>query len=149
IRMAEAGPEIVIHPFEPCFVACHKGVLTSILTNLMRNAVKYMSDSAVKRVTVRVHERRSLVRIEVEDTGPGGPTRLERDIFEPYVRAEGVTQPGLGLGLATVKRFCEAHGGEVGVRSTPGSGSAFWFTLPKPTIAEAAPESASQIRKVG
>jgi signal transduction histidine kinase len=55
------------------------------------------------------------------------------------VRAEGVTQPGLGLGLATVKRFCEAHGGEVGVRGTAG-GSAFWFTLPKPRDDAASPQ---------
>jgi signal transduction histidine kinase len=150
IRMAEASqsPEVVIEPFEACRVACHRGVLTSIMTNLMRNAVKYMSDSAVKRITVRVGSRRNQVRIEVEDTGPGVPEGLEKEIFEPYVRAEGVTQPGLGLGLATVKRFCEAHGGEVGVRSTPGRGSVFWFTLPKPKPSVEA-EGAPTLRRVG
>jgi signal transduction histidine kinase len=140
LRMNENADqlEVVVEPFEACRVACNRGVLTSILTNLMRNAVKYMSDSAVKRITVRVQSRKNQVRVEVEDTGPGVPTGLEKDIFEPYVRAEGVTQPGLGLGLATVKRFCEGHGGEVGVRSTAG-GSVFWFTLPKPREADATP----------
>jgi signal transduction histidine kinase len=116
-----------------------------MVTNLMRNAVKYMSDSAVKRITVRVVPRKNAVRIEVEDTGPGVPDGLQTKIFEPYVRAEGVTQPGLGLGLATVKRFCEAHGGDVGVRSQPGQGSVFWFTLPKTQ----ASSQSGLVRRVG
>jgi signal transduction histidine kinase len=97
----------------------------------MRNAAKYMSDSAVKEITVRVRAKESSVHVEVQDTGPGVPTGLESRIFEPYVRAEGVTQPGIGLGLATVKRLCDAHGGSVGVRSAAGRGSVFWFTLAK------------------
>jgi signal transduction histidine kinase len=126
----EAKPEVTVEPFEPCKVGCSTGVLTAILSNLLRNAAKYMSDSAVKKITVRVLPAGDDVRIEVEDTGPGVPPGMESVIFEPYVRAQGVTQPGLGLGLATVKRFCQAHGGQVGVRSSPGLGAVFWFTLP-------------------
>jgi signal transduction histidine kinase len=125
------GPELTVEAFEPVRVACTPGVLSAILSNLLRNAAKYMSDSAVKKVTVRVVSEEESVRIEVEDTGPGVPAGLESVIFEPYVRAQGVTQPGLGLGLATVKRFCVAHGGDVGVRSSPGLGAVFWFTLPR------------------
>jgi signal transduction histidine kinase len=106
-------------------------VLTNIVSNLAQNAVKYMADSELKRITVRAIDRGELVRVEMEDTGPGLPAGLEAKVFEPYVRAEGLTQPGLGLGLATVKRLCEAHGGNVGVRSTRGAGSVFWFELPK------------------
>jgi signal transduction histidine kinase len=124
-------PEITIEEFDSSMVACSRGVLTSLVSNLLRNATKYMSDSAVKKITVRVHERDERVRIEVEDSGPGVPVGLEKAIFEPYVRAEGVTQAGLGLGLATVKRLSEAHGGEVGVRSGNGGGAVFWFVLPR------------------
>jgi len=127
----EGKPEIVVEPFDPCKVACSPGVLTAIVSNLLRNATKYMSDSAVKKITVRVVPSGDDVKFEVEDTGPGVPPGLESVIFEPYVRAQGVTQPGLGLGLATVKRFCMAYGGQVGVRSSPGLGAVFWFTLPK------------------
>jgi signal transduction histidine kinase len=139
------APEVVVEPFGQVAVACSTGVLGSMLGNLVSNAAKYMSDSAEKRITVRVQERADGVRVEVEDTGPGIPHALEGRIFEPYVRADGVTQPGLGLGLATVKRLCEAHGGEVGVRSSSGRGSVFWFRLPKATGAEsgAAPIAAS------
>jgi signal transduction histidine kinase len=123
--------EVVVLAFEDAHVACSNGVLLSILDNLVRNAVKFMSDSSLKRVTLRVTSRDESVHIDVEDTGPGVPGGMEARIFDAYVRADGVTQPGLGLGLATVKRLCEAYGGRVGVTSTAGSGSTFWFELPR------------------
>jgi signal transduction histidine kinase len=132
VRGLETETDVVIEPFDGGEVACSPGVLLSILANLVRNAVKYMSDSAMKRVTVRVARVEGSMRVEVEDTGPGVPAGMEERIFDPYVRADGVTQAGIGLGLATVKRLCEAHGGTVGVRSTLGRGSVFWFTLPRP-----------------
>jgi signal transduction histidine kinase len=127
-----AGERVAIEVGElpGCAALCSRGVLASILGNLVRNAVKYTTDSAVRRVAIRGVEIGGAVRLEVEDTGPGIPPGLGDSIFEPYVRAEGLAQPGLGLGLATVKRFCEAHGGSVGVRSTPDLGSVFYVTLP-------------------
>ncbi len=132
-REAETAdrPEMIVEPFEPCTVSCSRGVLFSIMSNLVRNGAKFMSDSALKRVTIRVGERGDAVHIEVEDTGPGVPSGLETAIFEPYVRAEGVTQPGLGLGLATVKRLCESLGGTVHVHSSSRGGAVFAVTLPK------------------
>lgn len=124
-------PDVVVEPLPTVSLACNRGVLTSVLSNLMRNAQKYMSDSAVRRMLVRAIEQGPLVRVEVEDTGPGVAPEIREAIFEPYVRADGATQPGLGLGLATVKRLCTAHGGSAGVRSTLGQGSTFWFTMPR------------------
>jgi signal transduction histidine kinase len=124
-------PEVEVATIPDCAVCCSRGVLASILGNLVRNALKYMRDSAVRRILVRVALVGSSVEFEVEDTGPGVPPGLEEAIFEPYVRGQGVTQAGLGLGLATVKRFCEAYGGRVGIRSTSSAGSIFFFTLPR------------------
>jgi len=129
-RAAEAGVEVRVHPFPPTMVPCSPGVLDSLVANLVRNAIKYMGDGVERRVDVRVLDRGPMVHVEVEDTGPGLPPSLEGTVFEPYVRG-GSEKPGIGLGLATVKRIALAHGGQVGVRSHPGRGSCFWFELPR------------------
>lgn len=127
----DARAELEVKLATNAAVACNPGVLTSLVSNLARNALKYLGDAEERRVEIRAAERARSVRIEVEDTGPGIPEDLAGRLFEPYVRASGTRQPGLGLGLATVKRLAEGHGGMVGVESTPGHGSTFWFELPK------------------
>ena len=111
-------------------VRCSNAVLASIIANLVRNAVKFMGEAQERIVTVRAKAVEGRARIEVRDTGPGVTPEVGRRIFEPYVRGEGVTVPGLGLGLATVKRLVVAHGGAVGVESGPGEGACFWVELP-------------------
>ena len=123
-------PDVTVEPHVPVVLGCSAGVLTSILTNLLRNAVGYMADSVERRVAVRFQDAGSLVRVEVEDTGPGLPAGMEDSVFEPYVRGAGLTQPGLGLGLSTVRRLVQAHGGALGVRSEVGRGCTFWFEMP-------------------
>ena len=130
---AERAVELRVLPFSSHALACSPGVLDSLVTNLVRNAIKYMGDRPLRRVDVRVVDRGPLTRIEVDDTGPGLPPSLEESVFEPYVRGAGAHGPGIGLGLATVKRIARAHGGAVGVRTQPGRGSCFWFELPKAT----------------
>jgi signal transduction histidine kinase len=126
-----AGIALRVEPVPPVAVACGPGVLASLFTNLIQNAIKHMGDRPEKRVTVRVSDAGSRVRATVEDTGPGLPPEVLDTVFEPYARAPGTVQPGIGLGLATVKRLAEGHGGAVGVDSRPGQGSRFWFELPK------------------
>jgi signal transduction histidine kinase len=111
-------------------VACNSGVLASMLENLVRNAIKYMGDAPLRRVVVRAGVRGDLARFEVEDTGPGIAPEILPTIFEPYVRGRTKGQPGIGLGLATVRRIAEAHGGTVRVQSSP-AGSLFAVDLPR------------------
>jgi signal transduction histidine kinase len=113
-------------------VACSPGVLSVLLTNLLRNSLKYMGDSVDRVVRLSVRPRRSTVVFEVEDSGPGVPEYLGDRIFEPYVRGkEALKKSGIGLGLATVKRLVLAHGGSVGVRRSSLGGALFWFELPR------------------
>jgi signal transduction histidine kinase len=136
--------ELVVQPFPPCAARCSGGVLISLLSNLLRNALKYLGESQRREVTLRVHPRRGSVAFEVEDTGPGIPPSLGDKIFQPYVRGPRTGKPGIGLGLATVKRLVEAHGGSVGVHPAPGGGSVFWFDLPLAELPAVVAAAASQ-----
>jgi signal transduction histidine kinase len=123
-----AGIDLVAAAIEPFTVTCSPGALTSIVANLVRNAMKHMGDAPVRAITVRASRAGDAVRVEIEDTGPGiAEDKLDK-IFEPFTRG-GSTAPGIGLGLATVKRLVVAHGGRVGCKSTVGVGSTFWFEL--------------------
>lgn len=129
--LSDAGVELRVETHVSCPVACAGGVLQSVVANLAHNAIKYIGDRPVRRLEIRAREDRQLVHVEVQDTGPGLAPGLEERVFEPYVRGRASRQPGIGLGLATVKRLVEGHGGRVGVESTPGTGCTFWFELPR------------------
>lgn len=144
---SDSGTEVNVEPLEDLEVACCRGVLSVILSNLLGNAAKCMRGSPVRRVTVRALHMGNKARVEIEDTGPGVPPGLEAAIFEPYVRAPSATQPGLGLGLATVKRLVEGHGGAVGVRRAAQGGAVFFFDLPiVPPKAETAVSGPAGVR---
>ena len=124
------GIELHIASMPAVLVSCSPGVYLSIISNLLRNAIKYMGDGPVKRIDVSVRERTDVVYTEVRDTGRGIQAKDTTALFEAYFRAGSRDREGLGLGLATVKRLVEGHGGEVGLQSQLGKGSTFWFTLP-------------------
>jgi signal transduction histidine kinase len=118
-------------------------VLLSLLGNLLRNGVKYLGDSEVREVLLRVRPRRGRVLFEVEDTGPGIPDKLGMLIFEPYIRGPDTGAPGSGLGLATVKRLVASHGGSLGVRAGRRGGALFWFELNEAATTESMQQPAS------
>ncbi len=118
-------------PVPPLSVACPDGVLNAILSNFVRNAIKFMRGEGPRRIEIRVRQRKGAVCFEVEDNGPGLPPGIEDHVFEPYARGPETKAPGLGLGLATVKRLSEAYGGSVGVERATPHGAIFWSELPE------------------
>lgn len=132
------GFEVKVEALPPATVQCSEGVLTSLVANVVRNALKYMGDAEVRCVTLSASDAGACWRVAVADTGPGIPDAKRNILFEPYVRGSSA-EPGIGLGLATVKRLAEAHGGRVGVDSHPGDGATFWFELPKALSPESPP----------
>jgi signal transduction histidine kinase len=134
-------PETRVEAFDDVAVACENTVLVTMLTNLLSNAAKYTRGMPVRQVIVRPIVSRDRVRVEVQDTGPGFPPGMEGTLFDPYVRAPNAAQPGIGLGLATVKRFATAYGGAVGVRQLE-QGSVFWFELPRAQASAVAAQAA-------
>ena len=106
-----------------------------IVINLLSNAIKYNFEGG--RVTLTAEERPDgRVRIWVADTGPGLTPEQIGQLFQPFVRlvANYVAIEGTGIGLATCRRLVEAMHGAIGVESTPGTGSRFWFELPAATV---------------
>jgi signal transduction histidine kinase len=104
--------------------------LRQVLGNLIDNAVKYSPDGG--RVRVTAAGSNGVVRIAVQDEGPGIPADQQVRIFEKFGRADvpGGSKPGTGLGLFIARSITEAHGGTLVVSSDPEGGSTFTVTLP-------------------
>jgi signal transduction histidine kinase/response regulator RpfG family c-di-GMP phosphodiesterase len=104
--------------------------LRQVLLNLLANGVKYNVDSG--RIVVAVNPNGyGAVRTSVSDTGPGIAAEEREKLFLPFERltGESLAVEGTGLGLALSKGLVEAMGGVIGVDSTVGEGSTFWFDL--------------------
>jgi len=136
----------------PLFVLADRTRLKQVLINLLTNAIKYNLPRG--SVTVDLEGGTAgRTRINVRDTGEGLPPEKLEQLFEPFNRLgqESSAEEGTGIGLVVSKLLVELMGGAIGVRSTPGAGSVFWFELavptgPRPAEAPARPEGAAVAR---
>ena len=113
-------------------VLAHPSLLKMVLSNLISNALKFVGDGVHPEVAICAVCTRDLCRIQVRDNGIGIAPEQQRRLFQPFTRLHGIEEyPGIGLGLATVRKAVELMGGRVGIISSPGEGSTFWFELNK------------------
>jgi PAS domain S-box-containing protein len=104
--------------------------VSAALRNLLSNAVKF-SDPESPQVTVRSAPVDGGWQVEVIDNGMGIDPAQRRKVFQAFQRLHSAADyPGTGLGLAIAQRVIERHGGAIGLDSSVGAGSRFWFTLP-------------------
>ena len=101
-----------------------------VLTNLVGNALRYTGEGG--SITVRAIRKGNELIISVTDTGKGIPAELHEKIFQKYIQIKDEDFPSgkAGLGLTICKEIVEAHGGEIWVKSEPGIGSTFTFSIP-------------------
>jgi PAS domain S-box-containing protein len=105
--------------------------LNQVLANLLSNAIKFVAPGSTPRVEIRAEESNGLVRLWFQDHGIGiSPAHQDR-IFELFERLHPHSvYPGTGVGLAIVRKAMERMGGQVGLQSEAGAGTAFWIELP-------------------
>jgi PAS domain S-box-containing protein len=104
-----------------------------IIENLLANTARHTPKGT--RVWVGVHRVPEGALVVVEDDGPGVAPELREQIFEPFLQGPDAPQhsPGVGVGLALVRRFAELHGGRAWVEERPGGGASFRVLLPAPS----------------
>jgi PAS domain S-box-containing protein len=114
----------------PYFVDADRTRLKQVLINLLSNAIKYNQPHGTVVVDCRMNTPER-VRVSVADTGEGLPPEMLQQLFQPFNRLgqERSTEEGTGIGLVMSKRLVEMMGGIIGVDSTVGMGSVFWFEL--------------------
>jgi signal transduction histidine kinase len=107
--------------------------VAQVLFNYLSNALKYSEED--RPVSVWLHVRGRVAKVSVRDRGLGLPPEEQGRIWKRFYRVASIKEQsgssvGLGLGLFLCRQIIEQHSGQVGVRSAPGKGATFWFTLP-------------------
>lgn len=122
------GVELIFEePLPECYLYTDKNRFTQVISNFINNALKFTQQGCITLGYEQVSHQK--IKFYVRDTGMGIPEEKQKSIFERFVKLNTFVQ-GTGLGLSICKSIVSQMGGEIGVDSTEGIGSCFWFTHP-------------------
>ena len=122
------GVELIFEePFPECYIYTDKNRFTQVISNFINNALKFTQQGSITLGYEQVSHQK--IKFYVRDTGMGIPEEKQKSVFERFVKLNTFVQ-GTGLGLSICKSIVSQMGGEIGVDSTEGVGSCFWFTHP-------------------
>ena len=110
-------------------LSCDREYMEEVFSNLVNNAVESMDAAGTLTIEAFPVSRQGKLVIAVKDSGRGIPSGALSKIFEPYYSTKG-SEEHMGLGLYFCRKVLKKHGGDITVRSTPGTGSTFFLTLP-------------------
>src|SRR3954447_17379741 len=113
------------------FVEGDKTQIQQVFLNLLSNAIKYRRDQERPKVAIRCETLESECQFAVEDNGIGIAEEYFDQIFVAFKRLHGKEYPGSGVGLTICRDIVKEHGGRIWVKSEPGRGATFFFTLPR------------------
>ena len=122
------GVELIFEePLPECYLYTDKNRFTQVISNFINNALKFTQQGCITLGYEQVSHQK--IKFYVRDTGMGIPEEKQKSIFERFVNLNTFVQ-GTGLGLSICKSIVSQMEGEIGVDSTEGVGSCFWFTHP-------------------
>ena len=122
------GVELIFGELFPeCYIYMDKNRFTQVISNFINNALKFTQQGSITLGYEQVSHQK--IKFYVRDTGMGIPEEKQKSVFERFVKLNTFVQ-GTGLGLSICKSIVSQMGGEIGVDSTEGVGSCFWFTHP-------------------
>ena len=122
------GVELIFEePFPECYIYTDKNRFTQVISNFINNALKFTQQGSITLGYEQVSHQK--IKFYVRDTGMGIPEEKQKSVFERFVKLNTFVQ-GTGLGLSICKSIVSQMEGEIGVDSTEGVGSCFWFTHP-------------------
>jgi len=120
----------------------HPSLLALSFDHLLANALKFVARGISPRILVRVQAQGLSARISIRDNGIGIPSEYRSRVFGVFERLHSTEAfPGVGIGLALVRRALQRMGGVVGVLPNPEGGTTFWFELSVAAAAEAMPDA--------
>jgi len=137
LRQKDASRNVEVEIQPGMAVHGDRRLISDLFVNLLANAWKFTSRTEHARITVGQSQHGSMATLFVKDNGAGFDMAHEQKLFKPFQRLHSAAEfEGTGVGLATVARIIDRHGGRIWAEGKPNEGAVFYFTMPTSPLTE-------------